>query len=177
LEVFSIPLAWSFRRFVVQLPAHLDNVYWVARVEMTGVQEVAPSPAAKRLNRRQIRFIVGGAIIALTVAYMVFNAASGSAAFYVTVQEALTQAPVSQRDVRVSGLIVGDSIVWEPRDLRLEFQIADDSGTLPVVYQGARPDMFRDGAEVVVEGRMSAQGVFEARTMLLKCPSKYEEAD
>lgn len=144
---------------------------------MTGVQESLPRPAAKRPNRRQVKFIVGGAIIALTVAYLVFNAASGSAAYYVTVKEALTQGSSSQRDVRVSGLIVGESILWEPRDLRLEFQIADDSGTLPVAYQGARPDMFRDGAEVVVEGRMSPQGVFEARTMLLKCPSKYEEAN
>jgi cytochrome c-type biogenesis protein CcmE len=143
---------------------------------MTEAQELASSRPARRLNSKQIRFIIGGAIIALTVAYLVFNAASGSAAYYMTVKEVLTQGP-STRDVRVSGLIVGESIVWEPRDLHLEFQIADDSGSLPVAYQGARPDMFRDGAEVVVEGRMSPQGVFEARTMLLKCPSKYEEAD
>ena len=143
---------------------------------MTQVQELASSPPARRLKRKQIRYIVGGAIIALTVAYLVFNAASGSAAYYMTVQEVLTQGP-SSRNVRVSGLIVGESIVWEPRDLRLEFLIEDDSGTLPVTYQGARPDMFRDGAEVVVEGQMSSQRIFEARTMLLKCPSKYEEAD
>jgi cytochrome c-type biogenesis protein CcmE len=37
--------------------------------------------------------------------------------------------------------------------------------------------MFRDGAEVVLEGRYTTEGVFEARTMLLKCPSKYEEAN
>jgi cytochrome c-type biogenesis protein CcmE len=107
---------------------------------------------------------------------MVFSAASGSAAYYVTVDQARQQGP-SERFVRVAGDIIGDSVAWEPRDLRLAFDIVDDSGTLSVVYQGARPDMFRDGAEVVVEGKMTPHGIFEARTMLLKCPSKYEEAE
>ena len=93
-----------------------------------------------------------------------------------TVDQVQQQGP-SQRNVRVSGDIIGDSVVWEPRDLRLTFDIVDDSGTLSVVYDGARPDMFRDGAEVVVEGKLTPEGIFEARTMLLKCPSKYEEAE
>jgi cytochrome c-type biogenesis protein CcmE len=81
------------------------------------------------------------------------------------------------RNVRVAGFVVGESIVWEPRDLHLAFELTDESGQLSVVYKGARPDMFRDEAEVVVEGKMGPDGVFEARTMMLKCPSKYEEAD
>ena len=81
------------------------------------------------------------------------------------------------RNVRVAGYVVGESIVWEPRDLHLAFDMTDESGKLSVVYSGARPDMFRDQAEVVVEGKMGQDGVFEARTMLLKCPSKYEEAE
>jgi cytochrome c-type biogenesis protein CcmE len=72
--------------------------------------------------------------------------------------------------------VIGESILWEPRDLRLQFEITDGNGLLPVSYSGARPDMFRDGAEVVVEGKLSPDGTFEARSMLLKCPSKYEEA-
>jgi cytochrome c-type biogenesis protein CcmE len=135
--------------------------------------EVEQVQSRKGLNGRQTKFLIGGIIIALTVGYLIFNAASGSAAYYMTVSELEDQGP-STRNVRVAGKVVGESIVWEPRDLQLAFNVLDDSGQLPVVYKGARPDMFRDGAEVVLEGRYTAEGVFEARTMLLKCPSKYE---
>jgi cytochrome c-type biogenesis protein CcmE len=100
---------------------------------------------------------------------------SGSAAFYLTVEELQKEGP-SQRTVRVAGIIVEESIVWRVRDLVLEFEISDQSGRLPVTYHGSRPDMFRDGAEVVAEGLYTGRGIFEAETLLLKCPSKYEEA-
>jgi cytochrome c-type biogenesis protein CcmE len=132
--------------------------------------------ARKRLSGKRLKFLIGGAVVVLVVGYLVFSAAKGSAAYYLTVQELEQQGP-SRRNVRVAGFVVGESIVWEPREQRLTFDITDESGQLPVVYNGARPDMFRDEAEVVVEGKMGPEGVFEARTMMLKCPSKYEEAD
>jgi cytochrome c-type biogenesis protein CcmE len=135
-----------------------------------------PVKGGKRLSGKQLKFLVGGLVIVLVVGYLIFSAARGSAAYYLTVQELHEQGP-SVRNVRVSGFVVGESIVWEPRDLHLAFDMVDESGQLSVVYSGARPDMFRDQAEVVVEGKMGPDGVFEARTMLLKCPSKYEEAE
>jgi cytochrome c-type biogenesis protein CcmE len=127
----------------------------------------------KRLGSGQVKYLIGGVAIALAIGYLIFSAARGSAAYYLTIEELQGQRP-PRRDVRVSGNVVGESIVWEPRDLRLAFDITDESGQMSVLYHGARPDMFRDGAEVVVEGRPTSDGVFEARTMLLKCPSKYE---
>ena len=138
--------------------------------------ETNTTPSRKGLTSRQKKWLIGGTIVALTVGYLVFAAASGSAAYYVTIQEALDQGP-SRRNVRVSGTIVGESIVWEPRDLLLQFDVVDESGRMSVVYNGARPDMFRDQAELVVEGKLTPEGIFEARTLVLKCPSKYEEAD
>ena len=143
---------------------------------MANTQNVGVIQNRKRLTSRQIKFLVGGVIVALTVGYLILSAAQGSAAYYLTITEVQAEGPSTQ-DVRVSGLILGESIIWEPRDLRLTFDIADEGGQLPVLYKGSRPDMFRDGAEVVVEGRMAPEGVFEARTLLLKCPSKYEEAE
>ena len=135
---------------------------------------VVGTQTRKRLTSRRLKFVIGGLIIALVAGYLIFTAAQGSVAFYLTVQEIQQQGP-SARNVRVAGNVVGESIVWEPRDLRLEFDIVDESGRLHVVYSGSRPDMFRDEAEVVVEGKLGPEGTFEARTMLLKCPSKYEE--
>jgi cytochrome c-type biogenesis protein CcmE len=142
---------------------------------MVETQElVVGTQTRKRFTSKRLKFIIGGLIIALVAGYLIFSAAQGSAAYYLTVQEVRQQGP-SARNVRVAGNVVGESIVWEARDLRLEFDMVDESGRLPVVYSGARPDMFRDEAEVVVEGKLGPEGVFEARTMLLKCPSKYEE--
>jgi cytochrome c-type biogenesis protein CcmE len=129
----------------------------------------------KGLSGKRLKFLIGGLVIVVVVGYLIFSAARGSAAYYLTVSE-LKEQGSSTRNVRVAGNVVGESIVWEPRDLHLGFDMVDESGRLSVVYSGARPDMFRDQAEVVVEGKMGPDGVFEARTMLLKCPSKYEEA-
>ena len=125
-----------------------------------------------RPSRR--RFVVGALLLAAIVVYLVLTAARGSTAYYMTVSELASQGS-SGRPVRVAGEIVGESIVWEPRDMRLSFDITDASGRLAVAYHGARPDMFRDRAEVVLEGRSAENGLFEAKSMLLKCPSKYEE--
>jgi len=134
------------------------------------------SRSARRLTRKQVQWIAGGTIVAIAAAYMILSAAQGSVAFYLTISELQQRGP-QERRVRVSGFVVEDSIVWEPRDLDLQFQMVDDSGMLPVAHTGARPDMFRDGAELIVEGRLRQDGVFEATTLILKCPSKYEEAD
>jgi cytochrome c-type biogenesis protein CcmE len=148
-----------------------------ARVEekMIEARDIKAAPNQKRLGSKQLKFLIGGLIIVATVGYLIYAAARGSAAYYMTIGELGTQGSSAQ-SVRVVGNLIGESIFWEPREMRLQFTIADESGELPVTYQGARPDMFRDGAEVVVEGRLSPDGTFEARTMLLKCPSKYEEA-
>lgn len=141
---------------------------------MIEAQELEGTRSQKR-PRAKTKFLVGGLIIVLTVGYLIYTAARGSTAYYVTISE-LTQQGPSARSVRVAGNVIGESIVWEARDQLLQFEIADEGGLLPVSYHGSRPDMFRDGAEVVVQGKLSPDGVFDARTMLLKCPSKYEEA-
>ena len=133
------------------------------------------STPRKPSSGKRLKIIGGAAIIVLTVAYLVLSAAKGSAAYYMTVEE-LFQKGASERSVRVAGLIVDGSINWRDRDLVLEFQIADDSGTLAVTYHGPRPDMLKDGAEVVVEGKYVGAEGFDAQTLMLKCPSKYEEA-
>ena len=129
---------------------------------------------SRSFARRNVKLFVGLAVIIVAAAYLILNAARGSTAYYLTVDELSKQGPTG-RNVRVAGTIVGGSIDWDARDLRLTFDITDPGGVLNVVYHGPRPDMFRDGAEVVVEGQYAASGKLEARQLLLKCPSKYEE--
>jgi len=122
----------------------------------------------------RLKFVIGGAIILLVLGWLIFSSIEGASARYLTVDDLLAEGP-SDRVVRVSGIVVGESIDWNPQQLILRFEIADEGGSLPVMYEGIRPDMFRDGAQAVVEGKYTSNGLFEASTLLLKCPSKYVE--
>jgi cytochrome c-type biogenesis protein CcmE len=118
-------------------------------------------------------FIVVG-LVTLVIGYLVFSSVKTSSAYYMTITELKAAGPaVENKKVRVSGTVVGESIVWDARALSLNFELTDPGGTVPVSYKGARPDMFQGGAEAVVEGRYSQQK-FQANNLLLKCPSKYE---
>jgi cytochrome c-type biogenesis protein CcmE len=83
----------------------------------------------------------------------------------------------SGRPSRVHGFVVQGSIRKDLEAGHVDFAIADDAGaTLRVRLLGIEvPDLFRDKAEVVVEGRLE-KGTFLARRVLAKCPSKYEVA-
>ncbi len=126
------------------------------------------------MNRRR-RLIIGAAVV---VGLLVYLAATGlrSSSYYVTVSELKAKGP-SDRVVRVAGKVVEGSIRWDSRTMTLTFEITDEGDRLPVVYHGPRPDMLRDGAEVVVEGRYTEEGIFTVnpRGLFLKCPSRYQE--
>jgi len=121
-----------------------------------------------------MKFLIGGAIILVVIGWLIFSNVQGSTAYYLTVEEVMGQGP-SDRMVRVSGLVVGETIDWDPQQMTLRFEIADEGESLPVIFKGVRPDMFQDGAQAVVEGKYTTKGVFEATSLLLKCPSKYLE--
>lgn len=122
----------------------------------------------------RLKFLIGGVIIVVVLGWLILGNLEGASAQYLTVDKVLAQGS-SDRIVRVTGFVVGDTIEWDPERMILRFEIADEAGSLPAVYHGVRPDMFRDGAQAVVEGKYSSNGVFEASTLLLKCPSKYVE--
>lgn len=101
---------------------------------------------------------------------------AASALYYYTVSELLEQgSSLNGEHVRVEGQAASDSAVQESAGRILKFTIVDGDGEkgLPVVYQGVVPDSFKPGADVVIEGHLDSDGVFQANTMMAKCPSKY----
>lgn len=125
----------------------------------------------------RVKLIIAVVVLTLAIGYLVFSSVKSSSAYYMTIGELKAGwTSLEDKKVRIVGTLVGDSVEWNARQLQLDFDITDDSGQLPVRYKGARPDMFQDGAETIVEGKY-ADGTFQATNLLLKCPSKYEEAD
>jgi len=146
---------------------------------MADIKPTTQTEAARRPARKasQTKLLVGGLVVVVVIGYLVFSSLGGAAQYYLTVAELKNQGP-SNRIVRVNGLVDGDSIQYDPRTLTLQFDLVDISGRLSVVHHDVMPDMLRDGADAVVEGKYRADGLFEVNPngLLLKCPSKYEEA-
>ena len=123
------------------------------------------------------RFFIGGAVIVLLIVYLILSSTQGTAVYALTISELKARSPtIYGQGVRVGGTVDGKSIVWDAKELVLRFNLMDGEETLPVTYKGVRPDMFRDGAQALVEGKYQRSGIFEATKLLLKCPSKYEAA-
>lgn len=140
--------------------------------------EAWPGTVAKRSAKRRsgTKYLVGGVVFALAVAYLIYSSAQGAGVYYHTIGEVKEGAGGSGQ-VRVIGTVVGGSINYDAKTMIAEFTIADGSQTLPVVFKGVLPDAFVADAEVIVEGRYVAGEPFQAKNLLTKCPSKYEAAD
>jgi cytochrome c-type biogenesis protein CcmE len=140
------------------------------------ITEAQPQARSQAANKR-VKFIIGGAVIALAVIYLIFTATQSTAAYFLTVEELYGKGTaIYGRNVRVSGKVVGDTVDFNSRDLILRFQIVDESGeTLPVVFNGPKPDQMRHDAEAIIEGKFDGNE-FTAQELLLKCPSRYEES-
>lgn len=125
--------------------------------------------------------MVGLVGVAAVVSYLVWTGVSETMVYYLTPAELMakvTEDPTfTEVGVKVSGKVVPGTYERVPGQLLHRFQVrdlADESLTFPVEYRDALPDTFTDDAEVVIEGRLGPDGVFQATTLLTKCGSRYE---
>ncbi len=137
------------------------------------------SRRAEWMMLRNKKFLISGLLILVAVSYLAYTGFVSSAVYYYTVSELSGQdASVRNTNIRVNGQVDAGSIKQGPAvNSALEFVITEGGETLPVVYQGIVPDAFGTGREVVIEGYLDSNGVFQADTILTKCPSKYEPVD
>ena len=148
------------------------------------------------------KFVIGGVMILAAVVVLIWTSTTQSAEYFYTIDE-LNAKGVSavDRSMRVSGAVIGDSIQYDAQSLTLSFEVAhvpadnlaietegglaevlhqavlDPSRSrIKVVYVGPKPDLLRNEAQAIMTGRMGQDGVFYAEELLLKCPTRYEEA-
>ncbi len=125
---------------------------------------------------RKKKFLIGGIILILAAGYLGYTGFMSGATYYYEVDELLAQGgSVNGENVRVNGQVAPGSVEQEAQGRILRFTMVDIEGkeSLPVVYQGVVPDTFQVGGEVVVEGHLNSDGVFQAHTLMPKCPSRY----
>ncbi len=131
----------------------------------------------RRVGSKNLKFIIGGALVVGLIVVLIVQATVSTGAYYLTVSELHQRVPgIYGERVRVSGSVVDDSEDWNAQEVTLRFAISDEDGAqLPIVFYGPRPDNFQRAASAIIEGELLADGNFQADTLLLKCPSRYEE--
>lgn len=161
--------------------------------------ETSSHPVSSRASRT--KFLIGGLLIAAAVIYLIVSSTQAAAQYYLTIDELVADPTLAEdRELRISGAVLGDSISYDARSLTLEFTMVNVPGDLDeieqagglaevlhqavnnpsatridVVYEGPMPDLMRHEAQAIVTGRMDADGTFHADELLLKCPTRYEE--
>jgi len=126
-------------------------------------------------SKTVIKTLIGVLVIGGGLVYFMAQAMQSSWAYYYSVDEFAADTTIAQgHSVRVAGKVKPASVTKDLEKLLLRFTLAGSEHELPVEYGGTVPDNFGDGKEVVVEGRLNPQGLFQAHTLTTKCESKYE---
>lgn len=144
------------------------------------MQNVISTPTVQaRAGSRtgSLKFIIGGVLILGAILFATAMSFQSNTVYYMTLQEFNSQkGKYDGQVVRISGPLDQSSIQIDQKNLVLNFNLKDGNITQPVVYRGVIPDTMTSGESVVAEGKLDAQGVFQASNILVKCPSKYEES-
>jgi cytochrome c-type biogenesis protein CcmE len=125
--------------------------------------------------KARVKFLIGSGIIVVTLISLAYVGFTQSKTYYHTISElgSLHGVALHQR-MRVSGNVQAGSIARGAD--RVDFVLVEQGKALPISYTGRDPlpDTFKDGAQALVEGRMTPDGRFVAEQVQAKCASKYE---
>ncbi len=148
------------------------------------------------------KFIIGGLLIVAAVVYLIASSTSASAEYFMTIEEVVAQQEeIVGKSLRISGAVLGDTIEYDEETLNITFTVAhvtgdndeiesqgglakvlhdavreEDTPRLNIVYNGPMPDLLQNEAQAIMTGYVDKDGTFYADELLLKCPTKYEEA-
>ena len=150
----------------------------------------------------RLKFIIGGLLIIAAIIYLIISSTQANAQYFLTIRELNERgSAVMGQQVRVSGAVLGDTIKYDSQNLVLTFDVANVPGDnkeidqegglaavlhkavmdpnaphMKVVYKGVKPDLLRNEAQAIVTGHVDKDGIFQADELLLKCPTKYQQA-
>jgi cytochrome c-type biogenesis protein CcmE len=134
--------------------------------------------------KRSTKFIIGTALLVASIGYLMVAGLQTSSTYYFTIAEFLPrQQELAGQGVRVAGRVTQGSLRKQTsaKGTEMQFTIGDFAGndhvpvagTVPVAFTGVVPDMFDEGRDVIIEGKL-VDGTLRAQTIMTSCPSKYE---
>jgi len=122
-------------------------------------------------KRKRLWLLVGSLCVLGAAVALVLSALSDNLVFFYSPTQMAEKHPGPDRRLRIGGLVEQGSVKKDGQEVR--FIVTDLKKTVPVVYRGILPDLFREGQGVIAEGTLGADGVFTAREVLAKHDEKY----
>ena len=119
-----------------------------------------------------IAIAAGVALIAVAAA-LVLNAFQGNVVFFFSPSQIAAKEAPLDKTFRVGGMVEKGSLKRRADGLTVEFIVTDTAKSIPVVYTGILPDLFKEGKGVVTQGKLGADGVFHASEVLAKHDENY----
>ncbi|MCX8084241.1 MAG: cytochrome c maturation protein CcmE [Calditerrivibrio sp.] len=121
--------------------------------------------------------VVVGLLIFVAIVFIMISGFQQNTIYYIEVHE-LQKDPdrFTKKGIRISGDVLNGTVKKDEINKHLEFVMTDKTGAkMNVVYNGIIPDAFKEDVQVIVEGKYDkSTNTFTAKTLLAKCPSKYE---
>lgn len=163
---------------------------------------VTNKPLAVPAGGGRAKFLIGGLLVVGAIAYLIFTTMQSTAQYFYTVDEMKAKgASIVGQNLRASGAVLGETITYDPTTLTITFDMAHVTASnaeieaqgglaaalhnavanpaaqrVKVVYVGPKPDLLQNEAQAIVTGKLGEDGVFYADELLLKCPTRYDEA-
>lgn len=125
----------------------------------------------------RLKLTIAGVVIIGAVALLGLAGVSEGWVYYLPVDDFVQDASYQDQRVRLHGTVGEDALESSESLLSAKFDLLGESGKIRVEYDGVIPDMFQAGRDVVVEGELDDDGIFQADTLMTKCASKYETED
>jgi cytochrome c-type biogenesis protein CcmE len=124
-------------------------------------------------RHKRLAVIAVGVVGFTAASLFVLNAFRSNLVFFYSPTEVLSGAAPADRTIRIGGMVEQGSVKRSADGLKVDFIVTDMSQRLPIHYEGALPDLFREGQGIVAQGRVSDGGRFIAKEVLAKHDENY----
>src|SRR6266487_5669766 len=126
----------------------------------------------KRRHKR-IAFILAGLAGLGIAAALILNAFQNNLVFFFSPTQVVAKEAPTGRMFRIGGLVEKGTLQRDNDGLTVHFTVTDTANSIPVVYKGILPDLFKEGRGCVAQGKVGADGVFYADSILAKHDENY----
>ena len=122
---------------------------------------------------KRIAIVVGGLAALAVAAGLILTAFQQNLVFFFTPSQVAAKEAPQGKTFRIGGMVEKGSVARQPDGLTVRFMVTDTAMSIPVVYRGALPDLFREGKGVVAQGSLAPDGSFRATEVLAKHDENY----
>lgn len=126
----------------------------------------------KRRHKR-IALIVAGLAALGIAATLVLSAFQNNLVFFFSPSQVVAKEAPLNKTFRIGGLVESGTLKRDNDGLTVRFTVTDTAKSIPVVYKGILPDLFKEGKGCVAQGRIGDDGVFHADQVLAKHDENY----